>query len=193
MHLDYRLAPEHPFPAALDDAVSLYVHLLDSGIAPDQIIIGGDSAGGGLALALSVRLSELGMASPRGLLLLSPWLDLTMESHTDELQKGDPMLDGASLLQSALFYSGGDLTSPLVSPLYADVAGLAPTLVFVSTTEILIGDSRRFADKARAAAVEVRLIEREGLIHVWPFVDGLPETIDALAEMAEWADQRFAS
>jgi acetyl esterase/lipase len=193
VHLDYRLAPEHPFPAGLDDAVSLVQHLEQLGVDAKNLIVAGDSAGGGLAVALTLRLRDLRKPLPRALVLLSPWLDLTMTSkECVELQAGDPMLDASSLLDSATLYAAGKLQDPLVSPVFAQFADVPPALVFVSTTEILVADSRTFTERVRAAQGSVELHEFEGLIHVWPFVDGLPETTAVMDDVARFIDRQFS-
>ena len=127
--------------------------------------------------------SELGLAAPSALVLLSPWLDLTMTSpESTELQDSDPMLTAASLLESANLYGGDDLTSHLVSPINGDFTGLCPALVFASSSEILVGDTRTFAKKAAAAGASVT---------VWPFVDGLPETTAVMEEVTQFVEAHF--
>ncbi len=192
VHLDYRLAPEHPSPAALEDATALFRFLVGSGVDPSTVIVAGDSAGGGLALALTLRLQELGEATPGALVLLSPWLDLTMTSpESTELQEFDPMLDAATLRESAILYAGDDLKHQLVSPLNGDFSALCPALVFASSSEILVGDTRTFVARATSVGAQVTVHEVDGLIHVWPFVDGLPETTAVMEEVAHFVHAHF--
>lgn len=194
VHLDYGLAPEYPFPAGLNDAVALYQLLLSTGVEPKNLIVAGDSAGGGLSLALALQLRELGLEGPGALVLLSPWLDLTMTApEATALQESDPMLSAASLLDSAHLYAGDDLENVLVSPINGDFTGLCPSLVFASTTEILIADTRTFASRAAAAGASVTVCEFEGLIHVWPFVDGLPETSAVMEEVNGFIEGHFSN
>ncbi|UDY37052.1 alpha/beta hydrolase [Dermatobacter hominis] len=187
--VDYRLAPEHPFPAGLDDARAVHRHLVDvEGIDPAQLVVAGDSAGGGLTAALTLALRDDGSA-PAGAVLLSPWLDLTLTNTSiTELADDDPMLTADALARAAEAYAGGRLKEPLVSPVFGDLAGLPPMLVLVGTAEILLDDSRTFAERATAAGSDVDLDVHEGLIHVWPFVDGIPESAAALRRIADWID-----
>ena len=184
--VDYRLAPEHPFPAGLDDAAAVWRQLLDEGIRPEDMIVAGDSAGGGLTTALLLRLRDEGVAMPAGGVLLSPRLDLTLQGASmTQRAEDDPMLTEAALAEAAQAYAD-ELAHPLASPLFADLAGLPPLLVLVGTAEVLLDDSTRFADRARAAGVEVDLDVEEGLIHVWPFLDGVPEAAAAMERIAGW-------
>jgi epsilon-lactone hydrolase len=165
----YRLAPEHPFPAALDDALAAYRFLLDSGIAPANIAIGGDSAGGGLALATMISLRDAGKPLPGCAWLISPWIDLTMSgaSLADKAEV-DPLIQKAYLEELAAAYlRGADPAGPLASPLSADLAGLPPLLIQVGSAETLLDDAVRIARKAGAANVPVTLEVWPHMIHAW--------------------------
>lgn len=168
---DYRLAPEAPYPAALEDAWCAYWWLLLQGVPPAQIVVAGDSAGGGLSLALLLALRDAGAPLPAGGLLLSPWLDL---AHTGSSLHTNAHLDylNLAILRSvAQMYLGGqDPRTPLASPLYADLRGLPSLLIQVGTCELLLDDSRRLAQRASAAGVAVELELWENMIHVWHFM-----------------------
>ncbi len=181
--LDYRLAPEHRFPAALEDALAAYLRLLDDGVRPESIVFGGDSAGGGLALATLVALRDRRAPLPAGAVLFSPWTDLAGTGETLRTNDGlDPMFAGSALGRAAQFYLGDEVaTHPYVSPLYADLHGLPPLFIQAGSTEVLLEDSRRLAEKARLAHVLVELEIWPDMPHVWqlyaPFV---PESGQAL-------------
>jgi monoterpene epsilon-lactone hydrolase len=162
--LDYRLAPEHPFPAAVDDAVAVYRDLLARGAEPHSIALTGDSAGGWLALTAALRLRGDGDPLPAVLGLVSPWLDLSGASWPD---RTDPMLQPAWLHRCATaFAAGADITAPAFAPLTADLSGLPPMVVQVGSEEILLPDAVRLARTARAAGVPVDLRRLDGLWHV---------------------------
>ena len=185
---DYRLGPEHPFPAAVEDGVAAWRHLLASGHDPARLAIAGDSAGGGLALAVAVRLRDAGDPLPGAIASLSGWLDLALTGGTWETLAGvDPLLtrEGLGLYREA-YLAGASPTDPLASPLYADLAGLPPLLLQVGTAETLLDDSRELARRARAAGVEVTLEEWDEMFHDWQmFAAMLPEgqqAIDAVGQ-----------
>jgi epsilon-lactone hydrolase len=180
----YRLAPENPFPAALDDALAAYRGLLDSGVAPARIVVAGDSAGGGLAMALLIAARDAGLARPAAAVLFSPWTDLTL-SGASITSKGeaDLVLTADGQREAAADYADGTAPDdPLVSPLFADLAGLPPLLIQVGSHEILLDDSTGLAERAAIADVEVRLEVTAGAPHVFQrFAGSLDEADVALA------------
>jgi acetyl esterase/lipase len=169
--LGFRLAPEHPFPAAFDDALAAWRWLSRQGIAARHIAVGGDSAGGGLTVALINRLRDAGEALPACAWLVSPWTDLTMSGSTLVTKDAvDPIIHKAYLTELADAYvpAGMDKTDPRVSPLFADLRGLPPTLIQVGSAETLLADSTRFAAVAGAADMAVTLEVWPDMIHAWP-------------------------
>ncbi len=190
---DYRLAPEHPFPAALDDAFACYRALLPSGYAPQRILVTGDSAGGGLALSLCLRLREEGLAQPAGVALISPWTDLTLTQLAPVAS--DALLSAAWLAQGAAAYlDGRPATHPRVSPLFANLAGLPPIHIQSASEEILRDDSRRLAAALDAAGVWVNHCEHSSMWHDFQLYAGLvPEATQAVSDIAAFARARFTS
>jgi acetyl esterase/lipase len=170
--IDYRLAPEHPFPAALEDAVTSYAWLLEQNTNPTKISVTGDSAGGGLALALLLKIQEKGLPTPACAALLSPWTDLTCSSPSvEEKADEDPILNGEKLRVGARCYAGEtDLKSPFLSPLFGNFDKLPPLLIQVGSDEMLLDDSRRFAEKVKGEGFQVELEVWEGMIHVWQYL-----------------------
>jgi epsilon-lactone hydrolase len=167
----YRLAPEHPFPAAFDDALTAWHFLQKEGIAAAHIAVGGDSAGGGLTIALINRLRETGSKQPACAWLASPWTDLTMSGSTLSAKDAvDPLIHEGYLgeLADAYLPAGLDRKDPRVSPLYADLRGFPPTLIQVGSDETLLADATGFAAAAGAADVAVRLEIWPRMIHAWP-------------------------
>ncbi|MEY4509610.1 MAG: hypothetical protein RLZZ450_1732 [Pseudomonadota bacterium] len=179
---DYRLAPAHPFPAALEDAVACYRALLVSGVSPRTLIVAGDSAGGGLAVALLVRLRELDEPAPRGVVLLSPWLDLTPTRQALTGQGRGDYIGPESLAANALQYAGTtSLAEPALSPLHADLTGLPPVLMETGEWETLCEQNQRFAERLRQAGVDVRHTVVPGMLHAFPcFSAILPQGAQAI-------------
>lgn len=179
--LDYRLAPEHPFPAALDDALATYLALHAQHPAR-AIVLAGDSAGGGLALALALRLRDAGQPAPAAMALLSPWTDLTLSLPTHQSKAAvDPFFPDTTTLSSAaqLYVGNGDLTQPWVSPHFAALHGLPRTLIHVGELEALLGDAQALAAQMQAAGSPVKIKEFEGMWHVWQIFAGRFAEADA--------------
>lgn len=195
LHLDYPLAPEHPFPAALDSIYSVYCQLLEQGIQAKDIIVSGDSCGANLALALLLKLKRIDSKYlPSGLMLLSPFLDLSLSSESLRYnQQHDALLSLQALETGVGYYvpQHADPAAPEYSPLYAeDLAGLPPVLVQVGSKEILLDDAQRFRDKAREAGVEVDFKLYTGMWHNFQmFSTWFEEARIALADLAYFAHQ----
>lgn len=192
---DYRLAPENPFPAAVEDAVAAYRWLLNEmGGDAAKIVIAGDSAGGGLTVATALALKAQGLQQPAGLFVISPWADLTQSSDTYRTKaEADWMITKAGLDENAREYvGGGDARDPLASPVFGDLSGLAPLLIHVGSEEALLGDSLLLADRAGQAQVQVRLDVYPHMFHVWHAYSGrLTAARQALAEAGAWIDARL--
>ena len=180
---DYRLAPEHPFPAALEDALQIYTGLLNRHFSPDKMVFMGDSAGGGLCLAALLAIRDRGLALPAAAVALSPWTDLKCTGNS-YLWK-DPLVPEGIWKVFGRYYSGdNDPGSPLISPLYGDLYGLPPLFLSVGGAENLRDDSIRFADKAGKSGTSVTLRVGEGMFHCYPFLSPLlPEARTAMNEI----------
>jgi acetyl esterase/lipase len=192
---DYRLAPEHPFPAAVDDAVAAYKGLLDSGISADKLAIAGDSAGGGLTFATLVAARDKGLPMPSCSVAISPWGDLSQggESHRARAKR-DPIVKKEGLDEMAAAYlAGADPKTPLASPLFANLKGLPPLLIQVGTEEALNADAVALKKRAEDAGVEVSFESWGGMIHVWHiFHPILSEGRDAIARIGAFVKQRIS-
>jgi monoterpene epsilon-lactone hydrolase len=190
---EYRLAPEHPFPAAIDDVLAAWRWLrTDQDLSARSIAVAGDSAGGGLAVALLVALRDAGEALPAAAALMSPTVDLTSSGASmTERADQDPISTPAMLRQFASDYlAGADPKTPLASPLFASLTGLPPLLVLVGTADLLLSDSERLATAAAKAGVEVILEIGQGLTHVYPILLGTPEAAEATEQVGKFLQAR---
>ena len=195
LSVDYRLAPEHPFPAAVEDAVAVYHALLEQGRDPAKIAIGGDSAGGGLSLALLLAARERGLPQPACAALLSPWSDLRIVAKAYESRKeSDPMVRKDGISAMAAHYLGEtDPSNPLASPVLADLSGLAPMIIHVGDREVLLDDSVDLAARAQEAGVDVTLKVWPDMIHVFQaFYPMVEEARQSIAEMGAFIAEKTA-
>lgn len=192
--INYRLSPEHRFPAALDDGLAAYRYLLDQGIRPESVAFAGDSAGGNLALATMLALRAGGEPLPAAGVLMSPWTDLAATGASYESRaEADPIHQRAMILALARNYLGeaGDPTDPLASPLYADLAGLPPLLIQAGDRETVLDDSTMLAAAARAAGVDVRFEVWDNMIHVFQMFPEIPQAGEAIASLAKFLQQHL--
>jgi acetyl esterase/lipase len=187
--VDYRLAPEHLFPAAVDDAIASYQWLLAQGVSAERLIVAGDSAGGGLAVALMIQLKKQGLPQPKAAVLLSPWTDLSLSGESVQANaQADAMLSPQALKRFRDLYLGdGDPVSPLASPLFGDLAELSATYVVVGSHEVLRDDSERFVEKLKAAGGQAQIKVWSKMPHVFPLLAPLiPEGAKAIEDIADF-------
>jgi acetyl esterase/lipase len=194
--IDYRLAPEHPFPAAIEDSTKAYEWLIENQkISPENIIIAGDSAGGGLTFATLINLRDNGIALPIAAVGLSPWTDLGITGETYKTKrKEDHMvsLDGI-IFDASLYLGDTDYQNPLASPLYGSLEGLPPILILVGTAELLLDDSRRFAERAEEAGIDITLDIWDDMPHVFPaFAAFAPEGQQGIEKIGEFMKKFFS-
>jgi monoterpene epsilon-lactone hydrolase len=189
--LDYRLAPEHPYPAAVDDATAAYRWLLEQGVTPGRIVIGGDSAGGGLTVATLLALRDARLPLPAGGVCISPWVDLTFSGATYRTRAAaDPIVTRPGIDEMARAYLGAtSARTPLASPLFADLRGLPPLLIHVGSDEVLLDDAVQLADRAKAAGVDATIEVWDRMIHVWhwflPMLDEAQSAVDGIGRFVQ--------
>jgi monoterpene epsilon-lactone hydrolase len=191
LSIDYRLAPENPYPAALEDALLAYEWLLEEEYSPGAILLAGDSAGGGLVLCLLLRLRERNLPLPAAAICYSPWTDLALSGESYQGNgRSDVMLDLPSFEQSARIYLGSvDPHTPYASPVYGDLQGLPPLLIQVGSDEMLLSDATSFAERAKAAGVAMNLEVWRGMQHEWQFAaKAIPEGREAIQHVRRFVD-----
>jgi salicylate hydroxylase len=191
--VDYRLAPEHPYPAAIDDAVAAYRALLGRETPANSILLSGESAGGGLAVALALALRMAGDPLPAGILAVAPFADLTLSGESVRAFNGDDPAANRDLLtfMGASYFQGHEPTDPLVSPLFGDFAGLPPLFVTATQGEVLLSDATRLAERAQSSGVDVTLRLVEDSVHVYTVFPFLPETESMMKEIGHWAQRNL--
>lgn len=193
----YRLAPEHPFPAALDDAFEAYKYLLDEGFAADEILLCGESAGGGLCFSLALRLRDAGLPLPKGIIAMSPWTDLTFSGESMENNKDDPSLSRHTLEYYASAYvtnehSAAPFDHPLVSPLFADLHTLPPSLIFAGGSEMLLSDAVRIHEKLLDAGCSSELVVAPDMWHVY-LLYGIKAADDGHERIGQFIEKLLSS
>jgi acetyl esterase/lipase len=187
--IDYRLAPEHPHPAAVEDAVTAFSHLVDSGTPASEIAIVGESAGGGLALAALVALRDAGGPQAACGIAVSPWTDLTLSGDSMDANAAEDVVNSRAMLGglAMMYLSGIDPRTPLASPLYADLTALPPVLVMAGSTEVLLDDATRFVGRAGEAGVDATLNIAQGMPHIWTFFESfLAQGRDAIEQAGQF-------
>lgn len=191
--IGYRLAPEHPFPAALEDAFAAYRYLLRQGYSPKNISFVGESAGGGLCYCLALKLKQEALRQPACIVALSPWVDLAMRgsSYLNNIER-DPSLFADALRGYAKMYGGGDLENPLVSPVYGDLRGLAPSLILAGGDELLLDDARTMCERLSISGCESELHVEPEMWHVYALF-GTPEARQAIKRICSFLGERAPS
>lgn len=187
---EYRKAPEHKYPAPQKDAITVYNWLLSNGYSPENISFAGDSAGGNLVATTAIMLRDLGKPLPSSLVMLSPWLDMSSSgsSHTDNIWI-DPFIPQSRMEEASKLYTEIDKRDPRISPVFADLTGLPPTLIHISDNEVLLSDSEIFTKNAKAVGVNITMKPFPDCCHVWQFFSGanlVPEAVQSLREISEF-------
>jgi len=194
---DYRLAPENPFPAGLEDCVYTYLWLMDKyGYEPNDIFIMGDSAGGGLCLATLLKLKEMGIPQPLAACVISPWADMSLSGDSFQTHRDrEPLLLAEpAKIWAKWYYADKDATHPHVSPLFGDYSGIAPILIQVGTEEILLSDSLRMITNAKKYNADIKVEIWEGMFHVWHFSwPYVPEARDAIIKIADFVNHQLSA
>lgn len=191
--VDYRLAPDHPYPAAIDDALDAYRGLVNSGVPASSIILSGESSGGGLALALALALKTAGTPLPAGIIGVCPFVDLTLRGPSVSQFAGDDPAANRDMLTylGASYFQGHEPTDPMVSPLYGDLAGLPPLFLTASEGEVLLSDTTRLIERAQKAGVDVTSRIVDDSVHVYTIFPFLPETASTMKAIGEWIEGSF--
>lgn len=189
--VEYRLAPDHPYPAAIDDAINAYRGLLATGVAASDIFLSGESSGGGLALALAIAIRHAALPMPAGILAACPFADLTLSSESLTRFHGDDPAANRDMLSylAASYFQGHEPTDPLVSPVFGDLHGLPPLFLTAATNEVLFNDTTRLAERANAAGLNITLKLVDDSVHIFPVLAFLPEARATMDEFAVWAKQ----